>query len=233
MNCGEHLTRRHTVGQVRAHDTGSVLPIVDLQRPRHVRRAAVQLLIEIVTQPADRLREDDPRRDRIAERGQRNTAQAARDPRADTAERHRAPDAQAAVPDPQRTEEPGTAFAEVLGPVRDDVIQPSADETERHRPQRDVVDDTAFTTPGHPASVTDHQRRDDTDDDAQRIRTDRDRTEVPHALRRAWKRGEDCRGHAVILCRTPSASSAVSARTAPTPSCNADTNADPTITPSA
>ena len=91
-----------------------VAPLVDLQAPRQRRRPAVQLLVEIVAEPADRLRQNDSRRDRVAERGQRNSPPPAPDPRADTTERHRAPDAQAAVPDPQRPDQTGTAVAEVL-----------------------------------------------------------------------------------------------------------------------
>ena len=226
-------TRRHTVRQVGADHATRVPALVDLHAPRQRRRPAVKLLIEVVAQPADRLRENDSRRNRVAERRQRYAAAPAADPSADATERDRTPDTQAAVPDAQRTKDPGTAVAEVLWPVGDDVVQPTADQPERHRPQRDVIDDAALAAPCLPPSIADDQRHHDADDDEQRIRPDRDRPEIPHALRRAGKVGENCGRHAVILCRTPSASSAVSVRTACTPSCNADTKADPTITPSA
>src|SRR4029077_13098118 len=100
-------------------------------------------------------------------------------------------------------------------------------------PQRDVVDHPGFAAPGDPASVTEHQCHDDAHDDAKRIRPDRYRAQIPDALWRTRNVSQNCRRHAVILCRTPSASSAVSDRTAGIPSFNAATNADPTMTPSA
>src|SRR6476620_11881229 len=105
MDDGIQLTCRHTV---------RVLALVDLQTPRQSPRPAVKLLIEVVPQPADRLRQNDSRRDRVTERRQRYAATAAADPCADAAERARTPDAEAAVPDSQRTQKPGTAVAEVL-----------------------------------------------------------------------------------------------------------------------
>src|SRR6478735_3461548 len=233
MDDGIQLTCRHTVRQVGADHTTRVLALVYLQTPRQSRWPAVKLLIEVIPQPADRLRQNDSRRDRVTERRQRYAATAAADPCADAAERDRTPDTEAAVPDSQRTQKPGTAVAEVLGPVGDDVVEPTAEQAERHRPQRNVVDDAALAASGFPPSIADDQGHHDADDDEQRIRPNRDRTEIPHALRRTRDVGEECGRHAVILCRTPSASSLVSVRTASTPSCNADTNADPTITPSA
>ena len=89
------------------------------------------------------------------------------------------------------------------------------------------------TTTGFPPPVTEHQCHHDAHDDEQRIRPERYRAQMPYALRRAGNVSQNCRRHAVILCRTPSASSKVSDRTAGIPSFNADTNADPTMTPSA
>src|SRR4051794_35459630 len=124
----QHLPCRDTVQIV--DSTAGVPALVDLQRPWHCRGAAVQFLVEIVADSPDRLRQNDARRDGVAECRQRYPPAAARYPRANAAERDRAPDTQAAVPDPQRTEEPRTAFAEVPPPVGDDVVQPSADQAE-------------------------------------------------------------------------------------------------------
>src|SRR3954465_4674997 len=94
-------------------------------------------------------------------------------------------------------------------------------------------DTPGWPAPGHPPPVTEHQRHHDANDDEQRVRPKGHRADVPDALRRAGNVGQNCGRHAGILCRTPSASSTVSDRTAGIPSFNADTNADPTITPSA
>ena len=71
----------------------------DLQRPRQIGRLAVQLLVEPVAPAADRLREGDTGRQGVGPRGQRDAAPAAADPGADRAERDRAPDTEAALPD--------------------------------------------------------------------------------------------------------------------------------------
>src|SRR4029077_16848913 len=240
----DQLTRRHTVQCVER--TGRVAALIDLQAPRQRRRPTVELLIEVVAQAADGLRQNDSRRERVTEGRQRNALLAAPYPRTDAAQRHRPPDAKTAVPDPQRPRTPrppaqtarppaqSRAISSEGGPpVRDHVIEPSTDQAERHGPQRNVVDDPRLAATGHPPPVAEHQRHHDPDDDEQRIRPQGHRAEMPNTLRRAGYIGQVSRRHAVILCRTPSASSAVSDRTAGIPSFNANTNADPTITPSA
>ena len=227
----DELARRHPVQVVQR--TGSVASLVDFQAPRQRGLAAVELLVEVVPQSADRLRENDSRRDGVAEGRQRNAQAAACNPRTDAAERDRTPDAQAAVPDAQGPDQTGAALAEVLRPVGDDVVEPTADEAERHGPQDDVVDDARLAAPGDPASVTDQQGGDDARDDEQRVGAQGYRTELPDTLRRTRDVGEDGRRHAVTLCRTPSASSSVNDRIAGMPSLSADTSAEPTMTPSA
>ena len=224
-------TGRHAVEHVAL--ARRVHAVVDDQAPRHVRLAAVQLLIEVIAQTPDRLGHDDARRDGVAERGQRNAALPAAQPRTDAAERDRTPDTEAAVPDPQCAHDSGATLTEVRRPVGDDVIEPAAHEAERHRPQSDVVDDAPLAAAGRPAPVADDQRGDDARDNAQRVRTNREDPQVPDTLGRAGDTGQDRRGHAEILWRTPSASSAVRARTADRPFSSADTSAEPTITPSA
>src|SRR5262245_6602815 len=227
----DELTRRHTVQRVER--SVGVAAFVDLQAPRQRRRPSVQFLIEVVTQPADGLRENDSRCDRIAEGRQWYALVTATNPCSDAAERDGAPDAQAAVPNLQRADQSRSVIAEVGPPVRHDVIKPPTDQTERHCPQSDVVDDPRLPAAGHPTPIAEDQSHHDAHDDEQRIRPNRYHAEMPDPLRRTGDVGQNSRRHAVILCRTPSASSAVSDRTAGIPSFSADTNADPTMTPSA
>ncbi|SHW80348.1 Uncharacterised protein [Mycobacteroides abscessus subsp. abscessus] len=121
------LPGRDTVEQVRVHHTGTITALEDLQTPRQIRRPAVQLLVEVVAQPADGLGQDDAGRDGVAERGQRDSVPAAADPGADATERDRAPDAEAAVPDPYGRAEAGAALGEVSPPIGHQVIQPATD----------------------------------------------------------------------------------------------------------
>ena len=231
MDDGHQLPRGHAVERI--PEPRRIAALVDLQAPRQGRRPPVQLLVEVVAQPADRLRQNDPRGDRIAERGQRYPPSPARDPGADPAERHRAPNAQSAIPDPECRAQPGAAGSEICRPVRHDVIDPPTDQPERHGPQRDVIDHATLAAARLPPAITDDQRRDDPGDDAQRVRAQRNRPDEPDALCRAGDVGQRGDRHARTAWRTPSASSAVSARTAGRPSSSADTSADPTITPSA
>ena len=234
MDHGGDLSGRHTVERVHVDHARRVAAVEDLQTPRDSGLPAVQLLVEIVAEPADRLCQHDARRDGVAEGRQRNPPAPAGDPRAHAAECHRTPDAEAALPDPQCSAQSGPALAEVRPPVGDEVVEPASDEAERDGPHGDVVDHAPLAAASHPATIADHQGDDDPGDDAQRIRADRDRAEVPHALRRTRKGGEHGRGHvAGTFSRTPAASFPVSVRTAGTPSESAETSAEPTMTPSA
>src|SRR5271156_731850 len=216
------------------YESGRVTTVEDLQTPRHRRLAAEKLLVEVVPETADRLRENDAGGYRVAERGKRNAATSAGDPRAHTAQRDGTPDSQAAVPDAQRRDRSDTPLTEIGPPISCQVIQPTADEPERYGPQRDVINHTAFAAAGLPASITDQQRRYDADDDEQRVGADGHRPQMPHSLRRAWEICDDSRCHnPEILWRTPAASSSVNARIAGSPAVNAATSAEPTMTPSA
>ncbi len=107
---------------------------------------------------------------------------AAADPGADTAQRDGTPDAEAAFPHLERGAQPLAFGTEVGAPICHHVIQAATDQTERYGPQRDVVDDAAFTAARLPTTVTDDQRGDDAEDDAQRVRADGYRAEMPYAL---------------------------------------------------
>src|SRR5271168_3654312 len=215
-------------------ESGRIATVEDLQTPRHRGLAAEKLLVEVVPDPADCLRENDSGCDRVAERRKRNAATAAADPGAHTAKGDGTPDSQSAIPDAQRRNRSGSALAEIRPPVGRQVIQPPTDEAERHGPERDVVDHAALAAARLPASVTDQQRGDDPDDDEQGVGPQRDRSKVPHSLRRAREICDDRRRHDVkFLWRTPAASSSVSARIVDNPSVSAETSAEPTMTPSA
>src|SRR3984885_15427241 len=118
-------------------ETCRVATVEDLQTPRHRRLAAEKLLVEIVPDPADRLRENDAGCDRVAERRKRNATTPAGDPGANTAEGDGPPVSRSPVPEAQRRNRSGTTLAEILPPVGRQVIQAPTDEAERHGPQRD------------------------------------------------------------------------------------------------
>src|ERR1700733_5367927 len=188
-------------------ESSRVATVEDLQTPRHRGLAAEQLLVEVVPDPADRLRENDAGCDRVAERRKRNPTTSAGDPGAHPAKGDGAPDSQSAVPDAQRRYRSGTTLAEIRSPVGRQVIQAPTDESERHGPQRDVVDHAALTAARNPASVTDQQRGNDSEDDEEGVGPQRDRAKVPYSLRRARGINEDRRGQGVELLRRPTAAS--------------------------
>ena len=146
-----------------------------------------------------------PGRDRVGEGRQRNSLTPAADPRADADRgppRPRCPGRRPrfAAPRPAR-HRPGRNTS----PVGGQVIKPAADQTERHRPQRDVVDDAALRRRGP----------------AQRRSPIISATTIPAMMHSAYARignGPRCqtpcgglgnvgqhRHDVDILCRTPSA----------------------------
>ena len=187
-----HLTGRGPVDQV-GSGLDAVGALVDLQPPRHRCRSAVELLVEVVAQPPDRLGEQDRGRDGIAERGQPDTVTARTDPRAEGTEDHRTPDSETAVPDLEDVDRGLAAAAEVDRPVGEDVIDTATDQTEGHCPDGNVEDFTGLAAACDPAAIPPPDRDDDADDDAQRIRPQRDRPEMPDPLRRTGDIGEQRR----------------------------------------
>src|SRR5699024_1272021 len=122
--------------------------------PRHGGRPAVELLVEVVAEPADGLRGQDAGRDGVTERRQLDPAAPTADPRTQRTDRDRAPDAQAAVPDLQRVDRFGRAIgAEVGAPVGEHVIQPAADQAERHRPHGDVEHRALLAAARYPGPI--------------------------------------------------------------------------------
>src|ERR1700733_4221902 len=216
------------------HESGWVATVEDLQTPRHRCLAAEKLLIEVVPETADRLRENDAGGHRVGERGKRDATTSAGDPRTHTAQGDGTPDSQAAIPDAQRRSRSGTTLTEIGAPVGRHVIQPAADEPERHCPQRDVVSDTALAAASLPTSIADQQRSDDPGDDEQRVGSDGHWSQMPHSARRTRKIRDDSRRHdSEVLWRTPAASSSVNVRIVDNPAVRAERSAEPTLTPSA
>src|SRR5581483_3069127 len=103
-------------------EPGRIAPIENLQPPRHRGLAAVELLVEIIPQSADSLREDNAGGDGIAKGRKRNSATATGDPRPHTAEGDRTPDAQTAIPNTQRGNHSRAAFAEIRPPISRQVV---------------------------------------------------------------------------------------------------------------
>ena len=122
--------------------------------------------------------------DRVGHERQRYALAAARDPRADRAQRDRARDAEAAVPDLQRVDRV-LARPEVAPPVRAHVVEPAADQPERHGPHGDVDHGPVRAATRHEPPLTPPDGDDDAGDDAQCVRPDRHRSEMPDPLRRA------------------------------------------------
>ena len=124
------------------------------------------------------------RRQRVDHRRDPDPLAPGADHRADRAEGDRAPDAEAAVPDVEDL--PRVAVgAEVELVVGGDVVEPAADQAERHRPDREVLDLAGAAAAGRPAPLADPDRGDDAEDDRERVAADRERAEVPDAVGRA------------------------------------------------
>ena len=151
-----------------------VAALVDHQSPRQIGRSPVQLLVEVVPDPADRLGQNDSWRDRIAERRQRYALPPTADPGADATQRDRTPDAQAALLDLERRQEARATGAEVCVPIGEDVVEPTTDQPKDYRPQRNVEDDARLAAAFRPAPVADEQRDDHAYEDEQRVGANRD-----------------------------------------------------------
>ncbi len=227
------LPGRDAVERMNVDESGGIPTIENLQAPRHRGLAAVQLLVEVIPEPTDRLAHHHAWCDRVQEGRQWNSATTTADPGSNGAQGHCTPDTEAAIPDAQRRAQPGAAFAKVCLPVGAQVVQTPADQTKRDHPQSDVVDHPALTAACGETPVTDHQAHNDPDDDEECVRANRQWPEMPDATRRTGEIRKYGRRHGEFLWRTPAASSSVSERKLGNPSPNADTNADPTMTPSA
>ena len=177
----ERLVEERRVEGRRVGIAGGPVGGVDLQSPGQVGGAAEELLVEPVAPPTDGLRQRQPRGERVTEGRKRDPPPPAGDPRAESAEEDGPPDAEAAVPDPQRVE--GIAArAEVRLRAGHDVVDPATDDAERHGPDGDVSDRPGRTSSSLPATVGDPDRQEDAEDDAEGVGPQRERPQVPDAL---------------------------------------------------
>ena len=168
---------------------GRVHTLEDLEAPRDGGLATVQLLVEVVADTTDGLREQDSGRNRITERGHRNAASTAADPRTDAAEEHCSPDSEASLPHLECVEWL-TVLAEISGPVGQNVVEPATDQTEGNGPDRDVENGPLLAAAGDPTTISPHDRDDDAEDDEERVGAKRHRSDVPDALGRAGDIGQ-------------------------------------------
>src|SRR5665811_1109848 len=156
---------------------------VDLQTPRQVRGFPKEFLVEVIAPAADRLSDEDSRRERIGDAKETDLVDAASNICTERAESDGAPDAESALPDVQRFDR-APAFAEVQLVVGDDVVNPRADDTERDRPHRDVGDEAALAAACDPAFFADPDGDERADDDSERVSAQRDGTKFQHAAGR-------------------------------------------------
>jgi len=152
---------------------------VDLEPPRQRRRPAEQLLVEVVADPSDRLGDEQPGSSGIHECGDVHTRAAQSPEPGERAGGDPAPDPEAALPDRERA----PPVVGHLVPARRDVVQPSADETRREPPHRDVVDELAPAALLLPAPDRDRDRSADPEHVHQPIRVHEQRPEVKAVAR--------------------------------------------------
>jgi hypothetical protein len=127
---------------------------VDLERPRQGGWAAEQLLVEVVADAPDGLRDEQRRRGRIKEqRDVRVPAMEHPDPDRGAC-RDATPDAQPTLPDRERS--PPVIWN--LVPARREEVQASADQPGRKGPQRDLAHQRRVAAHGAPATLGDRDR---------------------------------------------------------------------------
>ena len=150
----------------------------NFQRPRQRGRTTEQLLIEPVAQPADGLGDQDGRRYRIEHRGKGDPAASGDQIAAEDTECDSPPDAKATLPDLQRVQwvPPGAEVELVIG---DHVIQPSADDAERHANDDHHLHAVRRTASGLPPTPRDDHCDDDSGDYAQRVSAEGKDADVP------------------------------------------------------
>ncbi len=162
----------------------------DLETPRQLGRPTEQFLVEVVAEPADGLGDQQARCQGVGHLQKVDVVPPAGDPGAHGTEGDGAPDPEATLPDLDRVDRVA-ALAEVQLRVRDDVVQPTADDAERDGPHRDVADGARPATARDETLLGDPDRGEAARDDAQRIRPDRQRPQVPHRLFRRGDEGRD------------------------------------------
>ena len=161
----------------------------DLETPRQRRRPAEQLLVEVVADPPDRLRDEQRRRGGVHE--QRDVrAVAAQPPDADEgAGGDPAPDTKAPLPDCEGPPPVRRDFA----PAGGQEVQAPADHARGEAPQRDLVDELAAAAPGLPAARGDLHRGDHRDHVPEAVGVEEQRSQMESVVSGA---GDECERHA-------------------------------------
>src|SRR6516164_7563070 len=126
----------------------------DVQPPRQARRPAEQLLVEVVADTPDRLRDQQRGRDGVGEQPRVRACPAHPPDARGRAERDAAPDPQSPVPD---GEDPVPVVRDVLG-GGDVEVDAAADDAGRHRPQGNIPDQARITAHALPAALGDEDR---------------------------------------------------------------------------
>ena len=206
---------------------------VDLERPGDGSRLSIQLLVEVVADPAYRLSREKRGGYGVADRHETQPVVPRHEPGADPAERYRAPNAQAAVPD-------GKSLKRVLVPaevelmVGDDVVDPRADDSEDHHGKEEVSDDDVRPSFGAIPPQKYPPRGGDAADDRQGVRANRERADAPRAHRRGRYRSKDAHCSSPCAARArPSAVVLMSRSPCRPPRMSGRMRAEPTMTPSA
>ncbi len=157
---------------------------LDLEAPRQRGRLAEELVVEVVAEAAGGLGDEHRGGDRVGEGPEADAGQSAADPGADGPADERAEDCDAAVVDADDLPRVG-AVVEVVAGVGEHVPDARADDAERDAPEHDVEDDARLGPATGEPSRRDHDRQDDPDADAQRVRADVEcEREVPAEGRR-------------------------------------------------
>src|SRR5262245_36371797 len=173
----ELVQERRVEGRVL--DVGAAVRLVDLQSPRQRRGLPEELLVEPVAPAADPLCEQQAGRDGVHEQPDA-VAGPVDDPRPrENAEQDPAPDAEPALPDRERRP-PGVDRLH-LAPAGDVVVQPRADDPERHAPDRNAEDEIPVAAPLHPAVTGQRDAGRDREQQHDPVQVDRERADVDRA----------------------------------------------------
>ena len=152
--------------------------IVDLQSPGQRRRSTVELLVEPVSQPADRLRDQQRRGDGVGQWGDTQTAMTQKKHPGQDAPGDTSPDTQA--PQPRLGDAGQVAIrTEVVIGRRQHVVKTSTHDSGRDGHDGDVENHLRPTTPSPVASIRPPHGHEDPGENAQRIGANRNGPDVP------------------------------------------------------
>jgi hypothetical protein len=147
---------------------GGAVGGVDLEAPGQVGGPTEQLLVEVVSEAADDLREQQAWGQCVGEGSDQDAVTAAVEPRTHESTCDRTPDPETAPPDLERLDRIA-ARAEVELVVGGDVPQPRTDQARRDRPQGKVTDLPAGAPASHPPTLPGPDGSEDAQDDCERV----------------------------------------------------------------